>query len=48
MQGNLAAKVEEIAVFGAANEAFPIKNNCTISESLTRFQAVMDLAKKKR
>ena len=38
--------VEEIAVFGAASEGFAKKNiNCTIKESLDRFQAVMDLAK---
>jgi hydroxymethylglutaryl-CoA lyase len=35
MQGALAAKVQEIAVFGAASEAFTQKNiNCTIEESL--------------
>jgi len=46
MQGALAAKVQEIAVFGAASEAFTQKNiNCTIEESLTRFQTVMDIAK---
>jgi hydroxymethylglutaryl-CoA lyase len=45
MQGALAAKVQEIAVFGAASEAFTQKNiNCTIEESLTRFQTVMDIA----
>ena len=45
MQSALAAKVEEIAVFGAASEAFTKKNiNCTIEESLQRFQDVMDLA----
>jgi hydroxymethylglutaryl-CoA lyase len=37
--------VEEIAVFGAASEGFTKKNiNCTIKESLERFQAVMDAA----
>ena len=46
MQGALAAKVKEIAVFGAASEAFTKKNiNCTIDESIDRFKAVMDLAK---
>ncbi len=45
MQGALTAKVQEIAVFGAASEAFTLKNiNCTIDESLDRFQAVMDMA----
>ncbi len=47
MQGALAAKVQEIAVFGAASESFTQKNiNCTIEESLTRFQTVMDIANK--
>ena len=46
MQGALAAKVSEIAVFGAASEAFTKKNiNCTIDESIQRFKAVIDLAK---
>ena len=46
MQGALAAKVSEIAVFGAASEAFTKKNiNCTIDESIERFKAVIDLAK---
>lgn len=45
MQGALKANVAEIAVFGAASEAFTQKNiNCTIKESLDRFQAVMDQA----
>jgi len=49
MQGALAAKVQEIAVFGAASEAFTQKNiNCTIEESLTRFQTVMDIAKENK
>ena len=39
---------EEVAVFGAASEAFSKKNiNCTIEESLKRFQPVMDAAKSK-
>jgi isopropylmalate/homocitrate/citramalate synthase len=45
MQGALSANVKEIAVFGAASEAFTQKNiNCSIEESLDRFQAVMDMA----
>ena len=49
MQGALTAKVREIAVFGAASEAFTQKNiNCTIAESLTRFEAVMNLAKENK
>lgn len=47
MEGALKAGVKEIAVFGAASEAFTKKNiNCSIDESLERFQAVMDLANK--
>ncbi len=38
----LAAKVDEIAVFGAASETFSQKNiNCSISESLERFEPVV-------
>ena len=38
--------VKEVAVFGAASEAFTQKNiRCTIDESLERFQVVMDMAK---
>ena len=37
----LAAKAEEIAVFGAATEAFSERNiNCSIAESLERFEPV--------
>lgn len=43
----LAAGAEEVAVFGAASESFTKKNvNCSIAESLSRFQDVMDAAKK--
>ena len=45
MESALKAGVKEIAVFGAASEAFTQKNiNCTIEESLNRFQDVMDMA----
>lgn len=41
----LAAGVEEIAVFGAASEAFSHKNiNCSIAESLERFRPVIERA----
>jgi isopropylmalate/homocitrate/citramalate synthase len=41
----LAAEVEEVAVFGAASEAFSRKNiNCSIEESLERFRPVVDRA----
>lgn len=36
----------EVAIFGAASEAFSQKNlNCSIKESLERFQQVADAAK---
>ncbi len=42
----LAAGVEEIAVFGAASEAFSQKNiNCSIAESLARFRPVAEAAR---
>lgn len=42
-QGN----VKEVAIFGAASESFTKKNvNCSIAESLERFSAIMDAAKK--
>ena len=45
MESALTSKVEEIAVFGAASEAFTRKNiNCTIEESLQRFEQVMSVA----
>ena len=41
----LAAGAREVAVFGAASEAFSQKNiNCSIAESLQRFEAVMAAA----
>jgi hydroxymethylglutaryl-CoA lyase len=42
-----AAGATEVAVFGAASEAFSKKNiNCTIAESLERFSEVVSQAKK--
>jgi len=42
----LAADADEVAVFGAASESFSQKNiNCSIAESLERFQPVCDAAK---
>jgi hydroxymethylglutaryl-CoA lyase len=42
-----AAGATEVAVFGAASEAFSKKNiNCSIAESLDRFQPVVEAAKK--
>ena len=44
----LAAGAEEIAVFGAASEAFSQKNiNCSIAESLARFEPVAQAAKRR-
>ena len=41
-----AAGATEVAVFGAASEAFSKKNiNCSIAESLERFRPVVDAAK---
>jgi hydroxymethylglutaryl-CoA lyase len=42
----LEAGVKEIAVFAAASESFSQRNiNCSIAESLKRFEPVMDAAK---
>ena len=42
----LAAKADEVAIFGAASESFSQKNiNCSIEESLTRFTPVIEAAK---
>ncbi|MCK0170009.1 hydroxymethylglutaryl-CoA lyase [Aliiroseovarius sp. S1123] len=45
-EGALAAKADEIAIFGSASEGFSKANiNCTIAESLERFQPVAEAAK---
>lgn len=42
----LAAGADEVAIFGSASETFSRKNiNCSIAESLQRFQPVMDAAR---
>ena len=42
----VAAKADEVAVFGAASEAFTQKNiNCTIAESLERFRPLVEQAR---
>lgn len=47
LEGALAAGATEVAVFGAASEAFTRKNiNCSIPESLTRFAEVIGAAQK--
>ena len=44
-----AAGASEVAVFGAASEAFSKKNiNCSIAESLARFQPIIELALKEK
>lgn len=46
MEAALAAGVQEIAIFAAASETFAQKNiNCSIAESLERFDTVMQQAK---
>jgi hydroxymethylglutaryl-CoA lyase len=45
-QGALAAKADEVVVFGAASEAFSQKNiNCSIAESIERFAPVAQAAR---
>jgi hydroxymethylglutaryl-CoA lyase len=42
----LAAKVDEVVIFGAASEAFSQRNiNCSIAESIARFEPVAQAAK---
>jgi len=44
-EGALAAKADEVVVFGAASEAFSQKNiNCSIAESIERFRPVVAAA----
>ena len=46
LESAMAAGAREIAVFGAASEAFSQKNiNCSIAESLDRFRPVVDAAR---
>ncbi len=45
-EGALAAGADEVVIFGAASEAFSQKNiNCSIAESIDRFQPVAEAAK---
>jgi len=45
LEGALAAKAEEVAVFAAASESFSKRNiNCSIDESLDRFAPVCETA----
>ncbi len=44
----MAARADEIAIFGSASEAFSRANiNCSISESLERFKPVIEAAKER-
>ena len=44
-EGALAVNADEVAIFGAASEAFSQKNiNCSIEESLNRFEPIMQAA----
>jgi hydroxymethylglutaryl-CoA lyase len=46
LEGALAARVDEIVVFGAATEAFSQRNiNCSIADSIERFAPVVSRAK---
>jgi hydroxymethylglutaryl-CoA lyase len=45
MEAAIEAKADEVAIFGAASEAFSQKNiNCSIAESLERFLPMLELA----
>ncbi|MBV6306854.1 hydroxymethylglutaryl-CoA lyase [Candidimonas humi] len=45
-EGALATRADEVVIFGAASEAFSQKNiNCTIAESIARFEPVAQAAK---
>ncbi|HBS48573.1 MAG TPA: hydroxymethylglutaryl-CoA lyase [Rhodobacteraceae bacterium] len=45
-QGALAARADEVAIFGSASEGFSQANiNCSIAESLERFAPVMEAAR---
>ncbi|KAF5839518.1 hydroxymethylglutaryl-CoA lyase-like protein [Dunaliella salina] len=47
LENAVKAGVKEVAIFGAASEAFSKKNiNCSIDESLKRFEEVVSAAKK--
>ncbi len=49
MEDALTTAIPEIAIFGAASESFSKRNiNCTINESLERFQQVTKMAKQNK
>src|SRR3546814_3311037 len=46
LEGAVAAKADEVVIFGAASEAFSQRNiNCSIAESIARFEPVAEAAK---
>jgi len=46
LEGALAARADEVVIFGAASEAFSQRNiNCSIAESISRFEPVARAAK---
>ncbi|KAJ1959446.1 hypothetical protein GGI12_004334 [Dipsacomyces acuminosporus] len=46
LEAAIASGAEEVAIFGAASESFSQKNiNCTIAESIKRFEGVTERAK---
>lgn len=46
LEAAISAGLTEVAVFGAASEAFAQRNiNCSIRESLERFRSVMEVAR---
>jgi hydroxymethylglutaryl-CoA lyase len=48
LEGAVAAGADEVVIFGAASEAFSQKNiNCSIAESIARFEPVAAAAKEK-
>jgi hydroxymethylglutaryl-CoA lyase len=49
LEGALAARADEVVVFGAASEAFSQRNiNCSIAESIDRFRPVAQAARSNR
>ncbi|MGB3837345.1 hydroxymethylglutaryl-CoA lyase [Castellaniella sp.] len=47
LEGALAAHMDEVVIFGAASEAFSQRNiNCSIAESIARFEPVAQEAKR--
>jgi hydroxymethylglutaryl-CoA lyase len=48
-EGALAARADEVVIFGAASEAFSQRNiNCSIAESIERFRPVAEAARANR